>query len=297
VNQYVGNDVTVCAMCHKAQVTARQQWPMTRAWEALTADEQKKEECVKCHVTGYGEPGGWVSIDKTPMLAGIQCEACHGPAGNHMKAPLADVAKKKATVVLKPDEKSCLRCHVKAGNPNYKEFKFMDAVAKLGAHLNALTPSITSEQETTAAPKGEAAVVVNPYVGDPLKNCGMCHKSQVDGWLSWPMSVAWNQLKPDEQKNPDCVRCHVTGYEQPGGWVSIEKTPNLAGISCEACHGPAGNHMKAPMADVAKKQSTIAMKPGEEACITCHVPEGNPHYKKFVFKDAVGLLANHKKLI
>jgi len=291
VNPYVGNDAKTCAMCHKAQVAAWQAWPMSKAWDALSADEQKKEECVKCHVTGYGEPGGWVSMEKTPALVGIQCEACHGPAGNHMQAPLADVEKKKATVVLKPDEPSCLRCHVAAGNPNFVEFKFKDAVAKLADHLKGMTAAPTVEGQAQVAPTTETIA----YVGDPVKNCNMCHKKQVDAWLLWPMAASWTQLKPEEQAKEECVKCHVTGFGQPGGWVSIEKTPKLAGISCEACHGPAGNHMKVPLADVEKKKGSISLSPGEQVCLQCHVKEGNPNFKEFVYTNAAAALANHKR--
>jgi nitrate/TMAO reductase-like tetraheme cytochrome c subunit len=133
-NEYVGDDAKKCAMCHKAQVEAWQKWPMAHAWDKLSAEEQKKDECIKCHVTGYGQPGGFVSLEKTPTLVGIQCEACHGPAGEHMKVPLTDKEQRKATM-LKPNEDSCKVCHTKEGNPHFKEFKFADAVKTLADHL------------------------------------------------------------------------------------------------------------------------------------------------------------------
>ena len=42
--------------------------------------------CLPCHTTGYGQPGGFVSVGETPHMKDIQCEACHGPAGLHVKA-------------------------------------------------------------------------------------------------------------------------------------------------------------------------------------------------------------------
>jgi hypothetical protein len=36
-----------------------------------------------------------------------------------------------------PDEPVCLTCHVKDGNPHFKEFKFVDAKAQLASHLPA----------------------------------------------------------------------------------------------------------------------------------------------------------------
>ncbi len=133
-NSYVGDTEKKCAMCHKAQVEAWKKWGMAGAWDKLSAEDKKNEACIKCHVTGYGQEGGWVSFEKTPGLVGVQCEACHGPAGNHMKAPMTDKAARKASMTA-PDEASCKACHIKEGNPNFKEFKYADAVKLLADHL------------------------------------------------------------------------------------------------------------------------------------------------------------------
>jgi len=133
-NQYVGDNAAKCAMCHKAQVDAWKKWPMAKAWDTLQACEDKKDSCIPCHVTGFGKPGGFVSFEKTPKLVNVQCEACHGPAGEHMKVPLADKAKKKSTMT-KPTEKNCVECH-NSKSPDFKEFKFADMVKKLADHKN-----------------------------------------------------------------------------------------------------------------------------------------------------------------
>jgi len=134
-NAYVGDVEKKCMMCHKAQVTAWKAWPMAKSWDKLSDEEKKKDDCIKCHVTGYGQEGGWVSIEKTPNLVGVSCEACHGPAGEHMKIPMADKEKRKASMAV-PDEATCLKCHIDKGNPNFKELKFKEAVVKLADHLN-----------------------------------------------------------------------------------------------------------------------------------------------------------------
>lgn len=134
VNEYIGDSAKKCAMCHKDQVAAWKEWGMAKAWDSLSAEEKGKAECMVCHVTGYGKPGGFVSEKDTPNLVGIHCEACHGPAGDHMKAPLADKEARKATMTA-PDEATCKGCHKKEGNPNFKEFKFADAVKELADHL------------------------------------------------------------------------------------------------------------------------------------------------------------------
>ncbi|MDD5210021.1 MAG: cytochrome c family protein [Elusimicrobiales bacterium] len=101
---YLGADK--CKMCHSKQHATWTKMKHFKAIESLTAEEQKNPECVKCHVTGFGEASGFVSMEKTPNLANVQCEACHGAGSLHMKAPMAD---KKKTINGKG--KDCRDCH------------------------------------------------------------------------------------------------------------------------------------------------------------------------------------------
>ncbi len=121
--------------------------------------------------------------------------------------------------------------------------------------------------------------------------CKMCHKIQFESWSKTRMANAMESLKPgtyaeekkkvglDPQKDyttdPNCLSCHTTGYKQPGGFTDMEKTKLLAGVSCEACHGPSSLWIKSHMS---KKDHKIAdliplgfRYPGtEKDCETCH---------------------------
>lgn len=145
-NEYVGDNAKKCKMCHKVQVEAWSEWDMASSWDKLSDEEKAKEECIACHVTGYGEPGGFVSEKETPTLVGIQCEACHGPAGDHMKAPLTDKEARRESITLSGED-NCVTCHKEEGNPNFKEFKFDKAVEAISDHLN---PDEEEEEETAA---------------------------------------------------------------------------------------------------------------------------------------------------
>lgn len=139
----------------------------------------------------------------------------------------------------------------------------------------------------------QAGADENKYVGDPEKNCKLCHKDQVAAWSKWPMAKAWDRLDDKQKKDDKCIGCHVTGYKKPGGFSSIDKTPKLVGIQCEACHGPAADHLKVPLNDKAKKKSTMTV-PTEASCKVCHAKAGNPNFKEFKYQDAVKKLADHK---
>lgn len=74
--------------------------------------------CLPCHTTGYGQPGGFVSIEKTPQLAGVQCEMCHGAGEGYLKPnrmSLQNKEYKRAEVVAAgmviPNAKTCTGCH------------------------------------------------------------------------------------------------------------------------------------------------------------------------------------------
>lgn len=57
----------------------------------LTPAEFK--ECYACHTTGYGQPGGFTSVEEPPGLKNLGCEVCHGPGSLHAEpGEAADLA-------------------------------------------------------------------------------------------------------------------------------------------------------------------------------------------------------------
>lgn len=112
--------------------------------------------------------------------------------------------------------------------------------------------------------------------------CAMCHSELTAGWKTTRHARAFDTLKKKSQeKLPACVKCHVVGFEKPGGYVDQELTPELAGVQCESCHGPAAAHAANP----ANKKGLI--DPGEKTCRECHTPGQDPKFdyagkKRFV---------------
>jgi hypothetical protein len=97
-----------CVSCHKAAARA---WKRTRhahAWRTLVKiGKEAQDECVSCHVTGYGEVGG-SSLGHTRGLEDVQCESCHQPNSIHVEkkgkeSPYAGS--------LGTPEPVCVRCH------------------------------------------------------------------------------------------------------------------------------------------------------------------------------------------
>ncbi|MHB8766989.1 MAG: multiheme c-type cytochrome, partial [Deferrisomatales bacterium] len=71
----------------------------------------QRVECLECHVTGFGEWGGWGGAGGID-LAGVQCEACHGPGSLH---PAAKISRAGAAA-----EKACRQCHTRSRSPQFK---------------------------------------------------------------------------------------------------------------------------------------------------------------------------------
>ena len=99
---YIG--AAKCKMCHKVEFASWSEMKHAKAFDLLSAEEQGKAECLKCHATGN-------SVD----MPGVQCEACHGPGSEYksMKVMKDHDASLAAGLVI-PDETLCKSCHENA---------------------------------------------------------------------------------------------------------------------------------------------------------------------------------------
>jgi hypothetical protein len=109
------------------------------------------------------------------------------------------------------------------------------------------------------------------YVGEPA--CARCHKAAAEFWKKTHHADAWKTLVAvDKQYDYDCIRCHVTGWQAPGGshLASVEKL-GLESVQCEVCHGPGSKHVEEDGMD---EPRTIRKAPPEDLCLTaCHTLE------------------------
>lgn len=130
---YVGSKK--CRLCHLREWKSWQETKMANSFELLKPGKRSKEKkaagldpqkdytkdatCIPCHVTGYGQKGGFVDIETTPDLAGTGCEMCHGPGGTYTKNEFMSLKNreyKKADVVAvglieKVGVEQCRVCH------------------------------------------------------------------------------------------------------------------------------------------------------------------------------------------
>ena len=136
------------------------------------------------------------------------------------------------------------------------------------------------------------------------KACKKCHIKQFKSWAETNMAKAFELLKPgvraeakkkagleaekDYSQDPECLPCHTTGYGRKGGFVSLEKSPQLVGVSCEMCHGAGSEYVKEQYMHLKNKKYKLAevikvglISPvtGETCTSLCHNKK-SPFFKK-----------------
>lgn len=134
------------------------------------------------------------------------------------------------------------------------------------------------------------------YIG--VESCGMCHKTEKQGsqlsiWKNSAHSKAFETLKTEKAdqiaaekgfktpaaETPDCLKCHVTGYNLDASMMG-KKFKVEDGVQCETCHGPGSAYKDMKV----MKDRELSIKNGlvfhdklENFCIGCHNVE-SPTY-------------------
>lgn len=115
----------ICRECHSSIYTnethTRHAAAFTNAAFAASGG-QTNASCLPCHTVGYGLPTGFKALAKTPKLAGVQCENCHGPAGRHAANPDDSTVRPRAELA----STVCGGCHSGSMNPTFEEWASSD---------------------------------------------------------------------------------------------------------------------------------------------------------------------------
>ncbi len=130
---------------------------------------------------------------------------------------------------------------------------------------------VLAEETKKAEEKKEKAKTESEFDYIGAKKCRMCHRKDetYPTWAETPHANAFDVLNEKQQKNEECIACHATGMDEDGEL--------LAGVQCEACHGPGSDYKSMKV----MKDRELAMEnglliPNEETCTTCHDAEKAP---------------------
>ena len=107
---------SVCQTCHQQQHKTWFDSQHAIAYESLEdVNKAFDPACIKCHTVGFEQPGGFIDMNITGHLLGVQCENCHGAGRAHVEA----VGKEALPNSSWPREKVCAQCHVQKHSPGF----------------------------------------------------------------------------------------------------------------------------------------------------------------------------------
>lgn len=155
---FVGVDA--CKTCHTHAYNVWKNSKHAHAFDSLEKGRPGKEadwvsrifdpECLACHVTGWDPQralryeSGFIDMEKTPKLAGQQCENCHGPGAAHVAAETAWTRGTPVTpemisgresirlTLTKAKNETCVRCHDGDNSPHFDFDKYWPKVNHSG---------------------------------------------------------------------------------------------------------------------------------------------------------------------
>lgn len=121
---------------------------------------------------------------------------------------------------------------------------------------------------------GASDQAVDHYVGDQV--CQRCHKAEYDQWKTTLHASAWKTLvDAKKDADTDCIKCHVVGYQQPGGFKTGDDAARLANVQCEVCHGMGTQHEAYP---------AQSRRITEATCKQCHTPNNSPTFDFAIYQ-------------
>jgi len=120
------------------------------------------------------------------------------------------------------------------------------------------------------------------YSGNEV--CGVCHEMEADTWQFTAHAQAFDTLvRHGADRDPECVSCHVVGYDQPGGYTIEAPKAYLEDVGCESCHGRGGPHLSKGFVE------NVDYAP---VCGTCHDTKHSLGFDYATFRPAISHVEN-----
>ena len=262
-----------CRQCHPQ---AYAEWLATPHADAITSlsniGQDENANCLGCHTVGFGEEDGFVSLTETFDLVGVQCENCHGPAGEHTRNPMDPD-------LIPPVDLSgnaCATCHAGAHHPTSDEWslsKHAMAIESLRTNDHAQDRCLQchSQDYRYAIEKGETPPSIATV--EFAIECVTCHAPHGSSHVAQMRDTVANV----------CGECHTQSDAPLGNTPHHPQIDMLTGVGAFSELGEALTANPDPHAQLAAE--------GGQACAQCHVVkvevedpnDGNPNVTGHTF--------------
>ena len=189
---------------------------------------------------------------KTPYQANDTYIVQSGEKGQHQGMFEVDIAA--------DGTKTVTNTLVPFGDKIGDDKKVKAMIDKFNQDVNAIYSKGAVEKEESVPPRSIS--------------CNDCHEEAYQSWTKTDHAKAFQTLvDKGRQFNPDCLVCHTTRFEEPGGFSVTAQEKELRNVQCEECHGDASAHLEDP-------ESVPQGNPGMETCIECHTEHRCPDFEK-----------------
>jgi hypothetical protein len=112
--------------------------------------------------------------------------------------------------------------------------------------------------------------------------CKECHAQAYAQWRTTAHAHAYESVrKAGRHRDPECLLCHTMGLGREGGFVSMEKTPGLGRVTCQACHVVTSDHKEKGV----KPDPRMAIS--SRLCMSCHGPVQSPDFDYYQYKPKI----------
>jgi len=112
-----------CRECHEENCEAWDDSAHAHAWKSLQDKGAHVDPaCQRCHTTGYGQPGGFVSAGRSANRVAVGCESCHGPSLGHVDDP------EVRTAFFSRAKHRCARCHDRENSPDFEFDEYWEKI-------------------------------------------------------------------------------------------------------------------------------------------------------------------------
>ncbi|MBK6698059.1 MAG: hypothetical protein IPG50_38625 [Myxococcales bacterium] len=194
------------------------------------------------------------------------------------KVQKGDIEARRAELTKLEAERASLDKRPAPATGSFFRYQVVEVREKLGSdpgvidRLGAYYKHVNEANRVAFAGKVPRPVAKGQPSYAGVDACDACHSDAREVWDKTPHARAYATLtKQHKEFNLDCVSCHVTGYDQPGG-STVTAVKGKENVQCETCHGPSSLHADNP------KVAVPIPKPKGDQCLACHHP---PHVHEF----------------